>query len=51
VKFGRIAGVDKISFSKLSRVTWNLRSVLKSCAISLTSLWNGNLRMRSSVDF
>lgn len=30
---------------------WNRRSVLKSCAISLTSLWKGNLRMRSSVDF
>merc|ERR1712222_155374 len=30
---------------------WNLRSVLKSWAISLTSLWKGSLRMRSSVDF
>ena len=23
--------------------SWNLRSVLKSCAISLTSLWNGSI--------
>merc|ERR1712178_644419 len=30
---------------------WNLRSVLKSCAISLTRRWNGNLRISSSVDF
>ena len=30
---------------------WNLKSVLKSCAISRTNLWNGSLRMRSSVDF
>merc|ERR1711907_614739 len=30
---------------------WNLRSVLKSEAISLTSLWNGSFLMRSSVDF
>merc|ERR1712178_171393 len=30
---------------------WNLRSVLKSWAISLTRRWNGSLRMSSSVDF
>ena len=30
---------------------WNLRSDLKSWAISLTSLWNGSFLMRSSVDF
>merc|ERR1711905_97231 len=30
---------------------WNLRSVLKSWAISLTRRWKGSLRMRSSVDF
>ena len=30
---------------------WNRRSVLKSWAISRTSLWNGSLRMSSSVDF
>ena len=30
---------------------WNLRSLLYSVAISLTSLWKGSLRMRSSVDF
>merc|ERR1712166_1728380 len=30
---------------------WNLKSVLKSLAISLTSLWNGSFLMRRSVDF
>merc|ERR1712029_183856 len=30
---------------------WNLRSVLKSWAISLTRRWNGSFLMRSSVDF
>merc|ERR1711868_259760 len=30
---------------------WNLRSVLKSWAISLTSLWKGSFLMRSPVDF
>merc|ERR1719239_715134 len=30
---------------------WNLRSVLKSWAISRTSLWNGSFLMSSSVDF
>merc|ERR1711994_459408 len=30
---------------------WNLGSVLKSWAISLTRRWKGSLRMRSSVDF
>merc|ERR1719498_1270789 len=30
---------------------WNLRSFLKSLAISLTSLWNGSFLMRRSVDF
>ena len=30
---------------------WNRRSVLKSCAISRTSLWKGNLRINNSVLF
>ena len=30
---------------------WNLKSVLKSCAISLTNLWKGNFLIKSSVDF
>ncbi|KAB1260644.1 Histone H2B type 1-O [Camelus dromedarius] len=30
---------------------WKRRSVLKSCAISRTSRWNGSLRISSSVDF
>merc|ERR1711981_1546956 len=30
---------------------WNLKSDLKSWAISLTSLWKGSFLMRSSVDF
>merc|ERR1711942_76883 len=30
---------------------WNLRSVLKSWAISLTRRWNGSLRISNSVDF
>ncbi len=30
---------------------WNRRSVLKSWAISLTNLWKGSLRIKSSVDF
>merc|ERR1719192_1720871 len=30
---------------------WNLRSVLKSWALSLTRRWKGNFLMRSSVDF
>ena len=30
---------------------WNLKSVLKSCAISRTNLWNGSLRINKSVDF
>ena len=30
---------------------WNLRSDLKSWAVSLTSLWKGSFLMRSSVDF
>ena len=30
---------------------WNLRSVLKSWAISRTRRWKGSLRMSSSVDF
>jgi len=32
-------------------VDWNRRSVLKSCAISLTNLWNGSFRMSKSVLF
>jgi len=30
---------------------WNLRSVLKSWAISLTSLWKGSFLINNSVDF
>merc|ERR1712020_793873 len=30
---------------------WNLKSVLKSWAISRTNRWKGNLRMSNSVDF
>ena len=30
---------------------WKRKSPLKSCAISLTNLWKGNLRIKSSVDF
>ncbi len=30
---------------------WNRKSVLKSWAISLTNLWNGNFLMSNSVDF
>ena len=30
---------------------WNLKSVLKSWAISLTNLWKGSFLIRSSVDF
>merc|ERR1719187_2927396 len=30
---------------------WNLRSVLKSWAISRTRRWKGSLRISSSVDF
>lgn len=30
---------------------WNLKSVLKSWAISLTSRWKGSLRISNSVDF
>merc|ERR1711952_331332 len=30
---------------------WNLKSVMKSWAISLTRRWKGSLRRRSSVDF
>ena len=30
---------------------WNLKSVLKSWAISLTNLWKGNFLIKSSVDF
>ena len=30
---------------------WNLKSVLKSWAISLTNLWKGNFLINSSVDF
>ena len=39
------------SWSADTALLWNLKSVLKSCAISLTSLWNGSLRIRSSVLF
>jgi len=30
---------------------WNRKSDLKSCAISRTKRWNGNFRIKSSVDF
>ena len=30
---------------------WKCRSVLKSCAISLTSLWNGSFQISNSVLF
>ncbi|KAL7083543.1 hypothetical protein ACP275_14G170500 [Erythranthe tilingii] len=39
------------SCSAATAELWKRRSVLKSCAISRTSLWNGSLRIRSSVDF
>merc|ERR1740121_2803973 len=39
------------SWRAMTAELWNLRSVLKSCAISLTRRWKGSLRMRSSVDF
>ncbi|CAA6663183.1 unnamed protein product [Spirodela intermedia] len=39
------------SWSARTAWLWNLRSVLKSCAISLTSLWNGSFLIRSSVLF
>ena len=44
VRFGRfLQGQD--------REDWNRKSVLKSWAISLTNLWNGNFLMSNSVDF
>ncbi|PKI77409.1 hypothetical protein CRG98_002182 [Punica granatum] len=39
------------SWSASTAWLWNLRSVLKSCAISRTSLWNGSFLMSSSVLF
>jgi hypothetical protein len=39
------------SWRASTALDWNLRSVLKSWAISRTSLWKGSLRMSSSVDF
>merc|ERR1719454_667290 len=39
------------SWRAITAELWNLRSVLKSWAISRTRRWNGNLRMSSSVDF
>jgi hypothetical protein len=45
----------QISFAGLCRAMtaelWKRKSVLKSWAISLTKRWNGNLRIKSSVDF
>ena len=35
----------------MTALDWNRKSVLKSWAISRTSLWKGNLRISSSVDF
>ena len=31
--------------------TWNLKSFLKSCAISLTNRWKGNFLINKLVDF
>ena len=45
----RYASAD--SCRALIAACWNRRSVLKSCAISLTSLWKGNLLMSSAVRF
>ncbi|KAK8448795.1 hypothetical protein SEVIR_7G103250v4 [Setaria viridis] len=39
------------SCSAATAEDWNRRSVLKSCAISRTSRWNGSFRIRSSVLF
>ena len=39
------------SCSATMAVAWNLKSFLKSPAISLTNRWNGNLRISNSVDF
>ena len=42
---------SEASCSARMAVDWKRRSVLKSCAISRTSRWNGNLRMSNSVLF
>lgn len=39
------------SWSASTAWLWNLKSVLKSWAISRTNRWNGSLRIRSSVLF
>ena len=39
------------SWRAATALLWNLRSVLKSWAISLTSLWNGSFLIKSSVLF
>ena len=52
---GVLEEADEVSLGRLLRARmaedWNLRSVLKSWAISRTRRWKGSLRMRSSVDF
>merc|ERR1719237_1321536 len=54
-KVGVFEEPDEVGLSRLLEGhdggLWNLRSVLKSWAISLTRRWKGSLRMRSSVDF
>ena len=40
-----------VSCSATMAVAWNLKSFLKSPAISLTNRWNGSFLMSSSVDF
>lgn len=42
---------SEASCSAATADDWNRRCVLKSCAMSRTSGWNGSLRMRSSVVF
>ncbi|BBN03625.1 hypothetical protein MPTK1_2g24960 [Marchantia polymorpha subsp. ruderalis] len=40
-----------VSSNTKSALLWNRKSLLKSCAISLTSLWKGSFRINNSVDF
>ena len=42
---------SEASCSAMTAEDWKRRSVLKSCAISRTSRWNGSLRISSSVLF
>jgi hypothetical protein len=39
------------SWSAKTADPWKRKSLLKSCAISRTRRWNGNLRIKRSVDF